>query len=134
MILLELTEKEARTIEEIISIEKESLLESDIGFSEQERKRRICESLMTKINDAFRPKPDLLITAKDFLHLKSLAKGEWHNLRGDLKISNKEVDKEDIVKISLANALIMWLNGNNLLKRLAKFDYTDDSFEYEESE
>lgn len=75
--------------------------------------------------------PDLLITAKDLAEIKSLAIKEYRNLPMTVIISNKVMEQKDLSHISLANALILWLSSKGALSRLAKFDYTDRSFDYE---
>jgi hypothetical protein len=137
MILLELTEKEADILKQAIIKEKyhwEDQLRADVSKTLIDNNLNTCNSISTKLDLASQPQPDLLITSKDLFHIKSLAKGQFHELRGDLQISNKRVEEEDLVHISLANAVIMWLNGRGVLKKVARFDCTDDSFEYEESE
>lgn len=134
-ILVELTEKEVEVIQNGIIKERYSISETDpmeIPRTSLEKSMEACHSVWAKLDEAKQGKPDLLITSKDLFYIKSLAKNEYLNLRSDLHISNKIVEQEDFVHISLANALIMWLNGNKLLKRLAKFDFTDHSSQYEE--
>lgn len=135
VILLELTEKEAEVLANGLIKERYSWEGKDpmeVPRTIIDKSIEICNSAWAKLDEAKHAKPDLLITAKDLFHIKSLAKNEYLNLRNDLHISNKIVEQEDFVHISLASALIMWLNGKSLLKRLAKFDFTDHSSEFEE--
>lgn len=88
-------------------------------------------SILSKLNEALIPQENILITHKDYKNLLSLAKDEWVKLPKELRISNKETDDKDLVRFSLANALIMWLNNKNVLKRLVRFDFTDHSNEYD---
>ena len=131
MILLELTEKEVNFLKEVIGLEKTSVSESSIGFAEQERKTGICNSFLAKVEEACKPKEDVLITNKDLFFIKDLTHTVYKGLRAELKISQQPVEQKDFVHISLASAVIMWLNSRGLLKRVAKFDFTDDSFGYE---
>lgn len=131
-ILLELSEKEAEFIREVIALEKEAVDKSDSMYAEKQRKTGICNSFLAKVDLASLPPQDFLISFKDLAHLVSLAKGEHRELRADIHISSKKVDESDFKHISLASAVIMWLNSKNLLKRIAKFDYTDQSYQYEE--
>ena len=133
-ILLELSEKEAEFIREVIALEKEAVDKSDSMYAEKQRKTGICNSFLAKVDLASLPQEDLLISFKDLNHLVSLAKNEYKGLRSDLHISDKKVDESDYKHISLASAVIMWLNQRGLLKKLARFDYTDNSCQYEELE
>ena len=136
MILLELTEKEAEFIRNNM-LSAEDLLASDessIGRTDRENQAALCRSIAGKIVEAFVPQKEVLVTFKDLFNIISLTKEQYHKLPSDLHISNKKVEEKDFKHISLANALIMWLNGKNLLKRLARFDFTDESRQYEEME
>ena len=77
---------------------------------------------------------ELVITYKDLFHLVSLAKGQYLLLPNDLHISDVRVEENDYKHIALANAVIMWLNNKNALNKIARFDYTDKSCQYEEQE
>lgn len=123
-ILLELTEKEAEAIKEVLGLEKESISKDKIGFTEQQRKTGICNSIIGKIGAAFEPKTEMLIRSQDLFDLISLAKGEYHHIRANTFISNKRVEEGHLIHIALANALISWLNGKSLLKNNVKFDIT----------
>jgi hypothetical protein len=80
------------------------------------------------------PKEEFLISAKDLAFIVAQAKTEYVHLPGDLHISNQKVEEKDFKHISLANAVIMWLNSKGLLNKLVKFDYTDQSSQYEETD
>lgn len=49
----------------------------------------------------------------------------------DKNLSGKKLEQQECVKIALANALFMWLNGENNLKRIVGFDFIDDAYKYE---
>lgn len=134
MIMLEFTEEEVEFINKAILREQSAWDQNEGDHNDQINKIYRCRDILDKILLASLPKTDFLITFKDLNHIISLAKTEYHNLRGDLHISNKRVEESDFKHISLANALVMWLNSNSLLKRLAKFDYTDTSHQYEGEE
>lgn len=136
-ILLELTESEVEVVERAIKIEKNSWLATDIMQASRtliENNTRYCDSVLTKLEVASKPQNDVLIKSKDLFLMISQAKDEYGKIRGDLRISNKPIEEKDFVHIAVANSVIMWLNGKQLLKRLAKFDYTDHSYEFEETE
>jgi hypothetical protein len=134
MILLELTEKETDFIKEVIALEKVAVANSDVGFAEKERKTGICDSFLAKVEAAEKPKEDLLITYKDLFYLISATKEKYLWLGSEIYISNKLVEQNYYNYISLANALIMWFNSKGILKKLAAFDYTDQSAQYEETD
>jgi hypothetical protein len=136
MILLELTEKEAQLLLGAITDFRNF---NDDSFSEkkQEINRKnteTCDSILNKLELASSPQSDSLITAKDFFYIKSLAKDEYLRLPQDAYLSKERIPEQDFRNISIANAVIMWLNGKGLLKKLAKFDYTDTSTEFEGTE
>ncbi len=128
MILLELTEQEAEAIQRTISLENDE----GFTFSERERRLHVQESVLAKIKLALQAQPEVLITSKDLFSIVDLAKSEYRNLPDNLCISNKMVEQSDLPKISLAKALIMWLNSRSLLKNLVSFDFTDTSSDFEE--
>lgn len=135
MILLELTNKELELLKQ--GLIKEEIWwqdKEDISGSLRETKTHLCHSLWAKLDNVEQIQPDALISSKDLFYLVSSAKTEFLGLRADLYLSNKRVDENDFKHIALANALIMWLNGHKLLKRLVKFDFTDISSQYEETE
>ena len=129
-ILVEFTEKEAEMIVDAIKLAKGSLLDGQIGFTEQERKARVHDSATAKVLAAAERKEDVLITNKDLHRIKDLAVKEYLKLFHGILLSHKLVDKDDFVHISLANAFIGWLNSKDLLKRAVRFDHTDDSDDY----
>jgi uncharacterized protein YydD (DUF2326 family) len=137
MTLLELTQQEVEVVKRALIAERHSYMEesmTSIGKAELEKGIRLCDSIWDKVDRASQPQEDLLITASDLFFLISSAKDQYRHLRADLHISNKRVEESDFKHISLANAVILWLNSKNLLKRLASFDFTDLSSQYEESE
>jgi hypothetical protein len=134
IVLVELTEQEAETILSLMEIgwlnkPKENMLRADI-----EKISALSQSAHKKIVEGFIDMPDVLITAQDYNRIKDLSVGQFHNLRNDLYVSNKKMEERDSVHISLANAVIGWLNSKGLLKQVPRFDYTDHSSEYEEME
>ena len=134
-ILLELTEKEANAIDIAMGIQELNFTHgSGMTFSEKERALNTCKSVRDKIEEAIKPKEDLAIFYKDFHHIKNLAHDQFFEQRADIHISHVKVGENDLVHISLANAMIMWLNSKGLLKRLAKFDVTDSSLDFESNE
>jgi len=134
MILLELTTKEAEFIREVIALEKNSVTNSKLEWAEKERKTGICNSFLAKVDHASEPQKDVMITANDLFLLISQAKREYLSLNSGLHISGIEVDKKDLPHISVTNALLLFLNGENLLKKMVRFDITDQSGQYEELE
>ena len=117
-ILLELTEKEVTVLETIL---KQSVLAP-------------AKDILNKIEMACGPQQPVNIGIKDLHYIISRAKGEYQSLPKDLYISRNRVEEDDFKHIALVNSVIMWLNGNSLLKKLAQFDYTDHSCEFEASD
>ena len=94
----------------------------------------ILNSVLDKLKEAARPKPDVLITFKDFYLIKSMAVSGYSKLPLDTSLSKKQIDQKDLAHISLANALISWFNSKGLLKETVRFDCTDDSIQYDTNE
>lgn len=134
MIQLELTEKEAEIIQELIKANKEHAVQEGIGSTEKKRKLDTCESINKKIDLGYQPTEDVLVTAKDLFYLTDLSNREYQSLSADIYLSKQKVAESGLVKISLVNAVIMWLNTRNLLKKSVVFDITDNSSQYEETE
>lgn len=137
MILLELTEKEAEIVGNALIKERSHWVEQDlleVGGTVIENNVNLCHKVWAKIDLASQPQHEEVITFNDLFHLISMAKDQYHRLPIGLHISNKEIEQKHYVHISLANALIMWLNEKGLMKRLASFDYTDKSTQYETTE
>lgn len=133
LFILELTEEEMETTLRFMNSGCVNI-NRDVSFEEKEKQSNICKSVTKKFIDSLKSKKDEVITFKDLQNIKCVASDQYLKLGATLQISNKKVDNKDFVHISLANALLMWLNSKNLLKRLARFDVTDDSYEYEEVE
>jgi hypothetical protein len=64
-----------------------------------------------------------VITRLDLHEITSNAKTNFSNLRLPMIISQKEIESSDLIAVSVVEAVISYLNKNNLLKKLAKFDY-----------
>lgn len=136
MILLELTEKELKILESALIKEKVYWEDADpkqISRTLIENNKIVCNTLWSKLDESKQSKNDVLITFKDLSHIKSVAMDNYNDIPMNLQISNKKVEQKDFVHISLASSLISWLNNKQLLKNLVRFDYTDDSAEFEEN-
>lgn len=130
--IIEMSEREAAAVLKLMEVGWLNYREEN-----KETKRKMAElavSATKKMVDAHTEPEPLKITHNDLFLIKSAANAEYQRLSTNLHISNKRVDSCDFVHIALANSLIMWLNGKNLLKRLAGFDYTDLSAEFESIE
>lgn len=135
MNLLELTDKELEVLKQGLIKEKAFWEDrTDVSNWLKETTFETCNSAWAKLDESTRVRPEILIDAKDLFFLISSAKSEYGHLKADTHISNKRVEQEDFRHIALANALIMWLNGHRVLKNLVKFDFTDTSSQYEETE
>ncbi len=135
-ILLELTEKEAELVQKGVLNRQTTwdLDGKDGDFNDHENHLKRCDTILSKLEKASLPQEDHLITFKDLFYIVSLAKGQYHSLPSNPHLSGKEVKEGDLKHISLANAVIMWLNSNRLLKKLAVFDFTDSGYEFEQTE
>lgn len=134
MIILELTEKEAELVQTLILAHSKLERNNEIeDFSDHERRLNRCKSISEIICLAFQPQKQEAIDLLDLAYIVSNAKDQYLALPADLHISNKKVEEKDFKHISLASAVIMWLNQKNLLKRLAAFDITDHSCQFEET-
>ena len=85
---------------------------------------------MTLVDD-LQDKEETLIKMKDLRLIQSVAIREYNNFSGSIYLTQTKMEQKDLVHIALANSLIMWLNNKGLLKNLVRFDYTDDSSDYE---
>jgi hypothetical protein len=136
-ILLELTEKEAEVVRNAIEREVhywDKFDRRDVSGILIENTVNSCRSIQDKIVLASEPSKHVLINKKDFFNIMSIAKGEYLYLNGNIHISGEKIEEKYLVHISIANAVIVWLNNSRLLKKLAVFDYTDHSCDYEEME
>jgi hypothetical protein len=77
---------------------------------------------------------NIVFTHKDLLQIKDMAKNEFRNLPGNLYLSNKKLEENEVIQISLANAIVSWLNHKELMNGSVSFDYTDHSNEFDGSE
>ena len=137
MILLELTPQEAELVQNGLLKEKSLWEDPEKNWGNRtsaENNANRCAVILDKLLVAEQPQEQAVITFRDLFLMISNAKSQYLALPLDLHISNKKVEEVDFKHIALANALIMWLNGNSLLKKLARFDYTDNSNQYEELE
>ena len=135
--LLELTQKEIDTLMNGLIKEKSSWEDKsteEVSRTIREDKLTICNSLWATLDGATAPQSDHKISIQDLYFIVSQAKSEFVRLPADLHISRKRVEESDLKHISLAKAVIGWLNSKQLLKKIADFDITDHSYEYEESE
>lgn len=123
MILLELTETELNIIAKAMATEQK--LDEQMFFNEKEKKEALCVSVMTKIEAARIEPKDELITSKDFEGMISIAKQNYTRLGTEIFITNKKVEENFLTYLCFMESFVAWLNGKKLLKRLAKFDFTD---------
>lgn len=77
---------------------------------------------------------ETLINFKDLYLIRSMANDEFVRLPAEVEISNKKVDQRDLVTISVANSMLVWLNSKGLLTNLVSFDFTESSTQFEETE
>jgi len=121
--LLELTEEEINIVAKAIITERK--LDERLSFSEKERKENVCLSLMNKIEIARIDPKDEMVKFSDFDSIVSIAKENYSRLGTEIFISNKKVEENYLTYLCFLEAFTSWLNRKNLLKRLARFDFTD---------
>lgn len=132
-ILIELTQEEAEYVQSF-TLKEQNLMEADDGTRDEVLIYKIdrCKSILNKLESAQKPQKDEPITHKDLSHIISVAKSQYVQLPLNMHISKKRVEETERVTISLAQSLILWFNGRNMLKRAASFDVTDNSIEFED--
>jgi hypothetical protein len=123
VILLELTEEELNIIKKAIITEHK--LDEQLLFNEKQKKERLCLSTLTKIELTTLAQKDTLIKYDDFENMVSIAKQNYVRLGTEVFLSNKKVEENYFVYLCFLEAFTSWLNEKNLLKRLARFDFTD---------
>lgn len=79
-------------------------------------------------------KLDHLVIKHDLFGILSTAKTNFTKQGIRPSISGKQVDQSELVHLAVIESFISYLNKNELLKRQVKFDYTDDSHEFESME
>lgn len=81
--------------------------------------------LMAIMNKHFAiDKIEHMMTHHDLNDMVNYAKGQWARTTMPMEISKKEVYHNDVNYVLIIEAFIGYLNKNNLLKRLVKFDYS----------
>jgi hypothetical protein len=133
-ILLELTERETELLQKAIStylIKDRDMEKEDIADHDKRIAR--CNSILTKASSALQTQEDHIASYEDLLAILSMAKDQYLALPADLHISKKKIREEDYKHIAIVNSVIVWLNGNRLLKRLATFNVTDHSCDFEDN-
>lgn len=123
MILLELTEQELNIIQKAISTQR--ALDEKLLFNDKERKETLCVTVLSKIETARIEPKDELIKFNDFELMISTAKNNYARMDSEIFISNKKVTENYLTYLCFMEAFVSWLNHRSLLKRLAKFDFTD---------
>ncbi len=134
MNLLELTEKEVEFVRNALILARSQWDVEKRDYDDHQINADRANVILEKLENSLKPKVDVPITYRDLFRMIDMAKTEYLNLPDDLHISNKRIEKKDLVHIAVAKSAISWLNSKNLLKRLAVFDNTDKSCEYEENQ
>lgn len=123
MILLELTESELNIIAKAIAAERN--LDEQLWFNDKQKKEALCVSVLSKVEIARIDPQDEPIKYRDFENMVSTAKSNFTKLNAEIFVSNKKVGENYLTYLCFMEAFISWLNHKSLLKRLAKFDFTD---------
>ena len=123
MILLELTEEELNIVAKAMIAQRQ--LDEGLMFNDKEKKDTICASILNKFEMSRIESKDELIKFSDFENLVSIAKQNYSKLGSEVFISNKKVGENYFTYLCFLEAITSWLNEKNLLKRLARLDFTD---------
>lgn len=84
------------------------------------------EHLMAIVNKHFAlDKIDHIMTARDFDSILDHAKSIYKDSRIQIKVSDRPMSHNDVVQLLILDSFVGYLNHNNLLKKLVKFDYTE---------
>jgi CMP-N-acetylneuraminic acid synthetase len=70
-------------------------------------------------------KLDHVVNSSDYTSILGHAKKYYVGLKFPVRISRKELEQNDALHICTFEAFINYLNKNNLLRKLVKFDYTE---------
>lgn len=77
-------------------------------------------------------KLDHLATRHDIFQVISMAKSVYASFSLPMYISQKKMDNSELTPVAIIESFTNYLNKHNLLKKLVKIDYTDNSGEFEE--
>jgi hypothetical protein len=70
-------------------------------------------------------KLDHVVSYADYFSILGQAKNFYIRMKLPVRISGKELEANDALHVSTLESFIGYLNRNNLLKKLIKFDYTE---------
>lgn len=121
--LLELTEQELNIIVKSVSAQRE--LDEQLWFNDKQKKEALCVTVLSKLEAARIEPKDEIIKYSDFEHMISTAKQNYARLDAEIFLSNKKLPENYFTYLCFLEALTSWLNNKGLLKRLARFDFTD---------
>jgi len=66
-----------------------------------------------------------VINYKDYLNVAGQAKSIYTTMKLPIRISRKDLEPNQVVHMATLESFILYLNRNDLLKKLVKFDYTE---------
>ena len=72
-----------------------------------------------------------VVNSGDLFEILSVAKNNYTRMPNPVMITTKQAAPGELIHISVIESFISYLNKMNLLKKLVKFDYTDDANEFE---
>lgn len=121
--LLELTEQELNIIVKSVSAQRE--LDEQLWFNDKQKKEALCVAVLNKIELARIEPKDEIIKYSDFEHMISTAKQNYSRLDAEIFLSNKKLPENYFAYLCFLEAFTSWLNNKGILKRLARFDFTD---------
>lgn len=97
----------------------------------EDKKKAFLDRLINRVRSAPAYDNPIVFGYRDLSMVTSNASKILVDMSMDKNLSGKKLEQQECVKIAIANALFMWLNGENNLKRIVGFDFIDDSCQYE---
>ena len=70
-------------------------------------------------------KLDYVVNHHDYINILNQAKNFYIKMRLPVRLSRKELLASEAVHIAMLETFISYLNKNNILKKLVKFDFTE---------
>lgn len=68
-----------------------------------------------------------IVNSRDLFQIVGYAKTFLTNVKLPMRISKKQLETTEATHVAMIESFIAYLNKNNLLKKLVKFDFTDYS-------
>lgn len=89
------------------------------------------ESLIKRVNATPAYNEPIVFGYSDLSLVRSMASSYYVDMKLDKNLSGTKLEKQENSHLALANAVFMWLNKEQNLKRNVLFDFVDDTYEFE---